>query len=37
VFFSSLTHFRDLGQKYKNIFVRFWLKRKLLNFPSEIY
>jgi hypothetical protein len=24
--FLDLTHFRELGQKYKNIFIRFWFK-----------
>ena len=34
--FFDLTHFRELGQKYKNIFVRFLVQMKTLNFAFEI-
>ena len=34
--FFYLTHFRELGQKYKNIFVRFLVQMKTLNFAFEI-
>ena len=33
---SDLTHFRELGQKDKNIFVRFLVQMKTLNFAFEI-
>ena len=34
--FFHLTHFRELGQKYKNIFVQFLVQMKTLNFAFEI-
>ena len=34
--FFHLTHFRELGPKYKNIFVRLLLQMKTLNFAFEI-
>ena len=34
--FFHLTHFRELGQKYKNIFVRFLVQMETLNFALEI-
>ena len=34
--FFSLTHFRELGQKYKNIFVRFLVQMKTSKFALEI-
>ena len=34
--FFHLTHFRELGQKYKNIFIRFLVQMKTLNFAFEI-
>ena len=38
--FFDLTHFRELGQKYKNIFVGFWFKWKLsylLSILTDLY
>ena len=34
--FFHLTHFRELGQKYRNIFVLFLVQMKTLNFAFEI-
>ena len=34
--FFHLTQFRELGQKYRNIFVRFLVQMKTLNFAFEI-
>ena len=34
--FFYLTHFRELGQKYKNIFVRFLVQMKTSKFAFEI-
>ena len=34
--FFHLTHFRELGQEYKNIFVRLLVQMKTLNFAFEI-
>ena len=34
--FFDLTHFRELGQKYKNIFVRFLVQMKTSKFAFEI-
>ena len=34
--FFHLTHFRELGQKYKNIFVQFLVQMKTLNFAFKI-
>ena len=34
--FFHLTHFRELGQKYRNNFVRFLVQLKTLNFAFEI-
>ena len=34
--FFDLTHFRELGQKYKNIFLRFLVQMKTLKFAFEI-
>ena len=31
-----MTHFRELGQKYKNIFIQFLVQVKTLNFAFEI-
>ena len=33
--FFHLTNFRELGQKYKNIFVRFLVQMKTLKFAFE--
>ena len=33
---SDLTHFRELGQKYKNIFVGFLVQMKTSKFDFEI-
>jgi hypothetical protein len=32
----NFTHFRELGQKYKNIFVQFLVEMKTLDFAFEI-
>ena len=32
----DLTHFRELGQKYKNIFVQFLVQMKTSKFAIEI-
>ena len=34
--FFDLTHFRELGQNYRNILVRFLVQMKTLKFASEI-
>ena len=34
--FIDLTHFRGLGQDYRNISVRFLVQMKILKFASEI-
>ena len=34
--FFDLTHLRELGQKYRNILVRFLVQMKTLKFASEI-
>ena len=34
--FFDLTHFRELGQKYKNIFVRFLVQMKTSKFPLRL-
>ena len=34
--FLDLIHFKELGQKYKNIFVRFLVQMKTSKFASEI-
>ena len=31
IWFFDLTHFRELGQKYRNFYVPFWFKWKLWN------
>ena len=35
--FFDLTHFKELGQKYKNVFVRFLVQMKTSKFAFEIY
>ena len=37
ILFFYLTHFRELGQKYKDIFVRFLVQIKTSIFDFEIY
>ena len=37
ILFLICTYFREVGQKYKNIFVRFLVQMKTLKFASEIY
>ena len=36
-YFFDLTSFYRLGQKYKNIFIRFLVQMKTLKFAFEIY
>ena len=36
ILFFDLTHFRELGQKYRNIFVRFSVQMKTRKFAFEI-
>ena len=36
ILFFDLIHFRELGQKYKNIFVKFLVQMKTSKFAFEI-